>query len=87
MTLWLHFLSFERVEFVAEFRESHRLVRVDVGSGTNWLSAVRFPTWSGTDGESLGDDELDRQVRARAAEELVRLAAATGLSKHRQAVA
>lgn len=73
MTLWLTSISFDRVNFLADFGEWQRPVRVDVGSGTSWLTPVRFPTWSASDGESLGDDELDQQVRERAAEELARL--------------
>lgn len=53
-----------------------RKVAVLVGSGRNWYEATRFPHNSTDEGESTGDDALDRNIRERAAEELIRLAAA-----------
>lgn len=77
MTLRLLWVDYDRVEFLATFDDGfERLVRVDVASGRDWLRAVRFPGHSNESSESLGDDELDRQVRERGAEELVRLDAA-----------
>lgn len=53
-----------------------RKVSVLVGSGHNWFEATRFPNIASDEGESTGDDGLDRLIRQRAAEELIRLAAA-----------
>jgi hypothetical protein len=72
-------LAFDRVEFLAYEDDAgwERLVSVDVRTGTSWHTAVRFPHLRSDTGESLGSDDLDAQVRERAAEELVRLEAAT----------
>lgn len=53
-----------------------RKVAVLVGSGRNWYEATRFPNLDTNEGETTGDDGLDRLIRQRAAEELIRLAAA-----------
>jgi hypothetical protein len=47
-----------------------------VGSGRNWFEATRFPNLATNEGETTGDEGLDRLIRQRAAEELIRLAAA-----------
>ena len=71
-------VDLDGVEFdLFENGERLRAVRVDVGNGTTWRRAVRFPALRCADGESTGDDELDWEIRERAAEELVRLEAAT----------
>ena len=85
MTLRLLSVSFDRVEFEADLGDYQRVVRVDVASGYDWARAVRFPNWSNSDGESLGDDVLDADVRTRASEELVRLAAAAGIAREHAA--
>ena len=77
LTLELIYLAPDRVDFTARYNGNERAVRVEVGSGTSWRWAVQFPTVRTWEGSSLGDDALDEQVRIRAAEELVRLDAAT----------
>jgi hypothetical protein len=70
-------VSFTSVEFTLLDRQGQplRSVVVRVGSGPSWRSAVRFPT-IGTDAtESTGDEQLDRAILDRTAEELVRLEA------------
>lgn len=47
-----------------------------VGSGRNWYEASLFPHLMSDEGRTTGDDGLDRLIRQRAAEELIRLAAA-----------
>jgi hypothetical protein len=82
--LRLRSVSFDRVEFeLARMTDSgdleRRLVVVLVGAGTTWLDAVWFPATAigGSDATATtGDDALDRTIRERAAEELVRLEAA-----------
>lgn len=77
-------VTFDRLRFAAVRPDgTTRAVDVLVGSGSDWFQAVRFPNWGTSDGESFEDDELDRQVRQRAAEELVRLEAATAVAKGR----
>jgi len=80
-------LTFDRVEFLASDCGAgwERLVSVDVRDGTSWYTAVRFPHPQSDAGESLGSDDLDAQVRERAAEELVRLEAATQIAQGRWA--
>lgn len=51
-------------------------VSVRVGSGHTWLAATRFPHTYEDTGASTGDASLDQWIRQRAAEELIRLAAA-----------
>lgn len=46
-----------------------------VASGRNWYEATRFPHNVSDEGASTGDAALDRAIRLRAAEELIRLAA------------
>jgi hypothetical protein len=78
-TLLLTHVDFGGVEFdlLNENDERVRTVRVNVASGTSWRTAVRFPDFHGEASTSTGDAELDRQICERAAEELVRLEAAT----------
>jgi hypothetical protein len=84
--LELRHVAFDTVEFAATLPDgSHRLVSVVVGSGPTWAKAVRFPNIASEGGESLGDDGADEQVRRRASEELVRLAAAIGATERRAA--
>jgi len=79
-------VSFAAVEFVATFQDgSDRQVLVDVKSGRDWLRSVLFPGYTNETSQSLGDDELDRQVRERAAEELTRLEAAVNIASGRWA--
>jgi hypothetical protein len=86
MVLRLAAVSFATVEFHATLADgAERLVRVEVGAGTDWLRAVRFPNLTTEAGVTLGDETLDREVRARAAEELVRLEAAVNLAARRWA--
>lgn len=47
-----------------------------VGAGRNWFEATRFPNEATDEGATTGDEGLDRNVRERAAEELIRLDAA-----------
>ncbi len=70
-------LSFKRVEFELAGSEYRRPVVVRVGSGCSWRDAVRFPSILGEASETTGDDELDEAICDRAAEELIRLEAAT----------
>ncbi len=81
MILRLDRLSFAEVRFEAMFCESSRFVSVHVGSGRDWLAAVRFPNLRSDEGASLGDDDLDNEVLVRAAEELVRLEAAISAAR------
>lgn len=78
LELWLVGLNWTHVQFLAipAGKESRR-VSVLVGSGPTPRAAVRYPHDHSESGCTLGDDELDQQVRDRAAEELVRLHAAT----------
>lgn len=69
-------LSFDRVVLALQRQGQTRKVCVRVGSGRNWFEATRFPHIESDEGESTGDDGLDRLIRQRAAEELIRLAAA-----------
>lgn len=70
-------VGFDRVELELDSPDGRRLVVARVGSGRSWREAVRFPCL-GTDGsETTGDEALDAEIRERAAEELVRLDAAT----------
>lgn len=63
-------------------RDGHaRKLTVLVGSGRNWYEATRFPHTREDSGESTGEEALDRWVRQRAAEELIRLAASTEVSR------
>ena len=86
MTLRLVSCSFDLVELEADFGDGVcRAVRVDVRTGRDWYAAVQFPNLSNANGESLGDDELDRQVRERAGEELVRLESFVNIASGRWA--
>jgi hypothetical protein len=86
ITLELRHVGFEVVEFAATLPDgSQRLVSVVVGSGQTWSKAARFPNIGSEGGESLGEDDLDEQVRRRASEELVRLAAAVGAIERKAA--
>lgn len=78
-------VTFSEVRFHLDMCDSTRQVAVQVGSGRDWLSAVRFPHLRSDEGASLGDDLLDEEVRARAAEELVRLEAAVNIASGRAA--
>ena len=73
MNLRLLSVSFEHVELEAIVGDEIRTVSVDVGSGRSWLAAIRFPNLRTEEGRSLGTDELDYEVCARASEELARL--------------
>lgn len=53
-----------------------RLATVCVSTGGAWRDAVRFPHDRADSGASTGDSALDAELSERAAEELVRLAAA-----------
>jgi hypothetical protein len=86
LDLELLHVGFDAVELAAALADgSRRLVSVLVGSGPSWRRAVRFPNIGSDAGQSFGDVLLDEQVRARAAEELVRLAAAVGAIERRRA--
>ena len=86
MRLYLLSVSFDVVELEADFGDGVcRAVRVDVRTGRDWYAAVQFPNLSNENGESLGDDELDRRVRERAGEELVRLESCVNLARGRWA--
>ena len=86
MRLRLLAISFDAVGFEADFGDGYRRdVHVKVGSGRTWSGAVWFPNLANADGETLGDEGLDQQVRERAAEELVRLEAAANLASGRWA--
>lgn len=69
-------LSFQRVVLALQHNRKWRKVSVLVGSGSNWYQATRFPHIMEEDGATTGNDALDKQIRERAAEELIRLAAA-----------
>jgi len=84
LELELVHVDFERIDFTARLGETERTVSVSVGSGTCWRRAILFPHPMTYEGSSLGDDDLDEQVRARAAEELIRLAAALDAMKGRR---
>lgn len=66
----------ERVTLALQRKGETRKVCVLVGSGRNWYEATRFPHNVNDEGASTGDDVMDREIRQRAAEELIRLAAA-----------
>lgn len=66
-----------------QWRGGTRKVSILVGSGRNWYEATRFPHNVTDEGATTGDDALDRQVRQRAAEELIRLAAAREVDDER----
>jgi hypothetical protein len=77
LELQLLSVGFGSVDFLALLPDgSERTATVIVGSGPTWRRACRFPNVASEGGQSLGDDALDEQVRRRAGEELVRLAAA-----------
>jgi hypothetical protein len=69
-------LSADCVSLALQLGGETRKVAVLVGSGRNWYEATRFPHNMTDEGASTGDDKLDREIRQRAAEELIRLAAA-----------
>jgi hypothetical protein len=69
-------LSVEQVTLALQRKGETRKVSVLVGSGRNWYEATRFPHNVTDEGIGTGDDALDREIRQRAAEELIRLAAA-----------
>ena len=85
LALRLVSVGFTEVRFVA--CDSHGYVRevlVDVGSSRrDWLHAVIFPSCLNASSVTLGDPELDQQVRIRAAKELVRLEAAVNVASGR----
>ncbi len=87
-TLRLRSLGFDAVGFdLVEAGYTIRPVVVRVASGSSWCDAVRFPS-VGTDAtQSTGDDELDAEIRERAAEECLRLEAATHAAEDRRLVA
>jgi hypothetical protein len=76
--LVLRHLDFGRVEFTLRDGPGvePRVVSVVVGSGRSWEQAVTFPNTVSEGGRATGDARLDRVIRDRAAEELVRLEAA-----------
>ena len=91
MTRALH-LTFvaldDRVEFVLVDDEGgERPVVVRVGSGRDWRRAVQFPTIDTAGTETTGDPALDAEIRERAAEELVRVAAAARAAREGWATA
>lgn len=74
-------VSFQEVELTVG-PPVDRTFRVLVGSGRNWLEAIRFPfPVGGTNCTSSGDDRLDSIIRLRAVEELVRLKAAVDAAR------
>jgi hypothetical protein len=78
--LRLTHVDFDGVEYDLFDENGKRLrpVRVPVTSGASWRESIRFPAGVyGEAGLSTGDPELDEEIRARAAEEMVRLEAAT----------
>ena len=79
-TLRLTYVGFDGVEFdLYEGDDFHpaRHVRVNVGSGTSVRQAIRFPDMRSEASASTGDEDLDREIRDRAAEELARLEGAS----------
>lgn len=78
-TISLRHVSLRVVEYLVTLDDGRqRDAFVYVGSGKHWHEAVRFPNiTAGSAGESTGDDALDTLIRESAAEELVRLAAAS----------
>lgn len=77
LRLTLVSLSLIHVELDAhQAGKDTRRISVHVGSGHTARAAVRFPHDWHENGRTLGSDQLDQQVRERAAEELVRLHAA-----------
>lgn len=75
--LRLRAVSFDSVEFELAAGEDRRPVVVRVASGCSWRDAVQFPSITSEASETTGDDALDAAICDRAAEELVRLEAAT----------
>lgn len=69
-------MSFQQVVLALQHHGRTRRVAVLVGSGRNWYEATRFPHVLNEEGASSGDDVIDRLIRQRAAEELIRLQAA-----------
>lgn len=69
-------LSFSRVGLALQHNSSTRRVTVLVGTGRNWYEATRFPHIESDEGATSGSDAIDRLIRQRAAEELIRLTAA-----------
>ena len=69
-------LSFARVVLALQHDGQTRKVAVLVGSGRNWYEATQFPHVLHEEGASSGDDNIDKLIRQRAAEELIRLQAA-----------
>jgi hypothetical protein len=85
-TLRLLGVSFRGVELEIRYPDGHvRLASVRVGAGNAWRRAVRFPHLASDRGESTEDPWLDALIRERAAEELIRLAAAVEANKERRA--
>lgn len=82
-TLVLVELSFERVTLALQ-RDGmpSRRVSVKVGSGRNWYESALFPNLGTDEGTTSGDDAIDKLIRIRAAEELIRLAAAVEAAIH-----
>lgn len=85
MNLRLVSVSLHRVELYADLGDASRHVSVTVGRGGDWYDACQFPNIDSESGRSLGDEALDHEVLARAAEELIRLAAAVEAAKGRMA--
>jgi RNA polymerase-binding transcription factor DksA len=76
--LLLRHVGSDRVEFALldDDGRVERNVVVRVGSGPSRLAAVQFPSSESDATETTGDDELDREIRYRASEELARHEAA-----------
>lgn len=88
--LRLTYIGFDGVGFdlLDESGERLRTVRAEVGSGASWRRAVIFPDGlRSAESLSTGNDRLDREIRERAADELVRLEAATAASAALRAAA
>lgn len=74
-------VSFQEVELTVG-PPIERTFRIGVGSGRNWLEAIRFPApLRGEAFASSGDGRLDSIIRLRAVEELVRLQAAVDAAR------
>ena len=85
MKLRLLEVGFDRVRFYAVTRDESRFVTVSFrgGGGADWYRAAAFPHGGTDEGRSLGDPNLDEEVRRRASEELVRLEAAVDIAERR----
>jgi hypothetical protein len=76
-------ITFDCVRFEVGYYPDDREVTVLVRSHNTWLQATSFPHVRDGTGESTGDAWLDYQIRVRASEELVRLAAAVDYARGR----